>query len=266
MSFIYNKSVIGYSHIESGLPCQDHSASYKDDNKMIITACDGHGGELYIRSDRGSRFASEACIEVLKHYTKDQIKLLLESDNLDKIKLEILCKWNSLVEEDISRESLNDQEMTKLNDEQIFRLKTNHVVAYGSTMNALMVVGDYLLCLQIGDGGIFLVNESGAYFAFDDDNENVANITQSLCGDKAFKNLNICLYDKNDYDGILMCTDGVLGPYQTYSNFTNNLIRPIFTIISEDLENRTERLDEFMCKLGKEMGNGDDVSLSIIKF
>lgn len=266
MSFVYNKSTIGYSHIESNKPCQDHSQSYQDDTKIIITACDGHGGDLYIRSDRGSKYASEAVIKVLKDYTTEQIKFLLESDNLDKIKLEILCKWNSLIEEDISNESLNDDEMSHLTDEQIFRLKTNHVIAYGTTLNAVMISSDYVLCLQIGDGGIFMVNESGAYFAFDDDNDNVANITQSLCGDSAFKNLNICLYDKNDYDGILICTDGVLGPYQTYSNFVNNLIRPVFKIINEDQENRTDKLDEFMDKLGKEMGNGDDVSLSIINF
>ena len=72
----YHCTSIGYSHIKANKVCQDYSDSCEDEERKIVTACDGHGGALYVRSDRGSRFASEAAISVLKSVTIGDLKTL----------------------------------------------------------------------------------------------------------------------------------------------------------------------------------------------
>ena len=62
----FTKTSIGYSHIKENKVCQDYSASYHDEERTIITACDGHGGDIYVRSHLGSKFASNAVIKVLR--------------------------------------------------------------------------------------------------------------------------------------------------------------------------------------------------------
>ena len=62
----FTKTNIGYLHIKENLPCQDYSSCYHDEERTILTACDGHGGKTYIRSHVGSRYASNAIITVFQ--------------------------------------------------------------------------------------------------------------------------------------------------------------------------------------------------------
>ncbi len=65
----FNVTCKGASHIKSGKPCQDFSLSWKSDNGDILVAivCDGHGGDTYVRSDRGSKLAAEIALYNIKH-------------------------------------------------------------------------------------------------------------------------------------------------------------------------------------------------------
>lgn len=63
---VFNKSVIGASHIANGKPCQDYSLSYSDRYLQIAVVCDGHGGNTYFRSDVGSKLAAEITVNYLK--------------------------------------------------------------------------------------------------------------------------------------------------------------------------------------------------------
>ena len=56
----------GASHIEGNLPCQDSCLSVSRDGYKLICVCDGHGGNDYFRSDRGSALATEifaSCVD-----------------------------------------------------------------------------------------------------------------------------------------------------------------------------------------------------------
>ena len=262
MNFIYNKTSIGYSHLNKNIVCQDYSDYFINHNYKIITACDGHGGKLYIRSDRGAKYASDAVISVFINHSKKEIKSLIEKDGLNKLKLEILCKWNELIERDYSKENFNEEELANLDEEEIFKLTNNFVIAYGSTLNAVVLMDEFVICIQIGDGGIFLLKENDITNAIPENDGNVANITNSLCGDKAYRNLYISVFNKDDYDGTIICTDGLLSPYQTYNNFKNSFVIPIVDkVISRDIINE---IDDFINELGTNIGNGDDVSLGML--
>ena len=258
----YSKTSIGYSHLKAERRCQDFSCCYHDEEKTVITACDGHGGKIYIRSDLGSKFAAKATLSVLTKIENSLFYKYSKDEIADKIKLEILCEWNALVEKNLSDNRFSKKETENLTDEEKRALTFNPEKAYGTTLNGVMAFGNKLICVNIGDGGIFTLKKGAVEPVFDDgDDETVANLTYSMCGEDAYKHINVKILDFREYDGVIACTDGVLNPYRSLPNFTESFVKPItLKLIAEDYGAVTE----FIEKLGNKLGVGDDVSFSAI--
>ena len=258
----FTKTAIGYSHIQTGKVCQDFSACYHDDARTIVTACDGHGGEIYIRSDRGSKFASEAIINVFKRVRKSDFYRAKREEIEKRLRLEILCEWNALVERDLSEKPILKRETLGLNEDRIFRLKNDPQVAYGTTLNGAMIFGNKLFCASLGDGGCFVFRRGAVYRVFDDDSdENVANLTYSMCQTDAFNHLSVEIIDLSAVDGVIVFTDGLINPYRSLENFATALVRPV---VSKLLANEADEIDEFVTEMGARIGIGDDVSVGIL--
>ena len=266
MIFIYSRSTKGYSHEKTNTVCQDHSLKYIDSKYKIITACDGHGGRVYIRSDKGAMFASQAVVEVFSKYSELKLHHLIATKLINKLKLEILCKWNELVEQDYSSNPFTLDELSKLAEDEIFKLETNFVIAYGSTLNAAVLTSKYMICIQIGDGGVFMLKKKKIEVAFPENEDNVANITNSLCGDNAYDNLFIKAFSQDKYSGVILCTDGLLGPYQTYDNFYSNFISPFMRDYKLITHDKIVEMNEFIDALATKKGIGDDVTFSSILY
>lgn len=258
----FNVTSIGYSHVKSGKVCQDFSSSYSDGERTIITACDGHGGDVYIRSHKGSKFASLAILYAMlaveslsfRKYTAEEIE--------HNLKLNILCEWNRLVREDLAEHPIRKTEIAHLTDAQIASFKANPSKAYGTTLGGAMLYGNRLICVGLGDGGCFLIkNGEIAPAVLEDEDEPVANITYSLCSEKAFEHMNARIFDMRSLDSVLLCTDGVLGPYQSTENFKHSFVRPVVRRI---LDGKTKEVKQFIRDLGLKSGIGDDVSLAMI--
>ena len=266
MEFVYNKTAIGYSHIKSNIVCQDYSETFINNKFKIVTCCDGHGGKIYIRSDKGAQLASQAVIEVINKYSERKLESLILNRALEKIKLEILCKWNELVEMDYSNNHFTKEELKHLDNEQIFKLENNYITAYGTTLNAAILTKNFLIAIQIGDGGIYFIRNRKIELSFPENDDNAANITDSLCGDKAYNNLYIKAVLRHKYNGVILCTDGLLGPYQTYSNFYENFVYPFIRNFKVITKSKIEEMDKFIDSLGSKIGIGDDVSFSSILY
>ena len=258
----FNITATGYSHIKSGKVCQDHSISYYDGVRTVVTACDGHGGDVYVRSHRGSRFASLALLQAMMDSESLSFRKYTPDEIAHNLKLNVLCEWNRLVLEDIERFPIKKSELQGLSDEQVASIKQNPIKAYGSTLTGAMLYGNKLFCVQIGDGGCFLLNKGEIFPAFpESEDEPVANVTYSLCNEDAFEHIHAAVFDARVIDGALLCTDGVLGPYQSIENFKRSFVRPV---VRCTLEGKTREVKEFICKLGAQGGIGDDVSLAMI--
>ena len=258
----FNVTSIGYSHVKAGKVCQDSSSSYFDGVRTIITACDGHGGDVYVRSHKGSKFASLAILRAMldaeslsfRKYTAEEIE--------HNLKLNILCEWNRLVNGDLAKHPIRKSEVAHLSETQINSIKQNPVKAYGTTLGGAMLYGNRLICVGLGDGGCFLIKNGEIAPAFPEgEDEPVANITYSLCGEKAFEHMNARIFDMRGIDGVLLCTDGILGPYQSIENFKRSFVHPVVRRI---LDGKTNEVKQFVCDLGLRNGIGDDVSLSMI--
>ena len=252
----FSISCIGFSHLKNGKPCQDHSCHFQDGERVIITACDGHGGDLYIRSQIGSRFASEAICKVFGSI--DQQTPISPK----KIRLEILCAWNTAVENDLSQNPIREEELKALDERLRFQLRKNPFLAYGTTLHGAMILGDQLCCASIGDGGIFAIRDNSVIpILQSEDEDTVANITHSMCEENAIQHLLVSITDFKEYDSILACTDGTLNPYHSMDNFSRSFALPI---IREAKAGNFQEIGRFMNQLGAKLGTGDDVSLAMI--
>ena len=262
--FVFNYSNIGYRHIKSKTALQDYSASYADNERTIITCADGHGGELYIRSNIGSKFASEAVVKVLKSLTKKDIRCKNKEKATTSIRLSILCEWNDLVEQDLSKNRIRKSEINNLNDRQRFELIKRPQCAYGTTLTGAMVFGNDLIVVSLGDTEVLGIKKGEIVQLFNTDNDPAANITYSMCQEDAFNYLRVGIFDKRDLDGILLCTDGLSGPYQSYCNFNESFIKPMVHKLL--LDNNCSDIRNKIKSIAEKEGTGDDVSLSFILF
>lgn len=258
----FTKTAIGGHHIKSGIVCQDYSASYHDAERTIVTSCDGHGGAVYLRSDRGAKFASYAAINVLRNVNRRTFYRRRTEDVANQLRVQLLCEWNAMVERDLAAHPLRKSETAHLTDDQRFSLRMEPVKAYGTTVAAAMLYGSKLVILSLGDGGCFLFRRGRLIPAFEEeDEEQVANLTNSLCQSDAAEHMHVGIFDADRFDGALLCTDGVINPYQTLDNFERSLAIPA---AGKVIEHRERKLSDFIVRLGGEIGVGDDVTLSIL--
>ena len=95
----------------------------------------------------------------------------------------------------------------------------------------------------------------------EDEDEPVANITYSLCQDDAFSHLLVTVHETANYDGAVVCTDGMINPFQNLANFSKALVMP--AILNLHL-GKHEKLAGFVTDIGLKLGTGDDVSLGIV--
>ena len=254
----YTKTATGGSHLKKRTACQDYSLCFHDEKRTIITACDGHGGAMYVRSSLGSKFAAFAAMEVM-----NGADILAQSkDAYNALRRNILCSWNAAVESDLAARPLADAEFASLTADQVFRLRSDPFTAYGTTMNAAMVCADKIVYAGIGDGGVFLIKGSELVpVTHDDEEETVANITYSMCQSDAFDHIKVGAAPLAEYDGVLVCTDGLINPYRELCNFNKSFVLPAIANINTG---KFAALDNYIVNLAARLGTGDDVSFGII--
>ena len=65
----FHVTCLGASHVKKGKPCQDYSLSWQSEDKTthVAIVCDGHGGDTYVRSDRGAKLAAEIALRCIRN-------------------------------------------------------------------------------------------------------------------------------------------------------------------------------------------------------
>ncbi len=262
--YVFNFSNIGFRHINGRTVLQDYSASYIDNERTIITCADGHGGKMYIRSNLGSKFASEATINVLKRINKEAISKKKREITATSIRLSILCEWNSLVEQHLNNHKIRKKEIANLDDCQKFELSKRPRSAYGTTLTGAMAIGDKLIVVSIGDSECLGIKKGEIVTIFNNDDEPVGNVTYSMCQEDAFNHLKVSIMNIKELDGVLLCTDGLSTPYQSYDNLNESFIKP--TVSRLKLDNDYSKIRKKIKSIAEKEGTGDDVTLSFMLF
>ena len=260
MYYVFNKTCIGYSHLRDKKPCQDFSSSYQDNERMIITCCDGHGGMRYVRSEKGSKAASDAVINVFKSLDKSFFKKGENNKVSDKLKLLILCEYNKLVEREISTKPIRKSELVKLGEDEADYIRFNQAKAYGTTLSGAMLYKNKIIVVVIGDTEALGIRKGELIKIFDNSNDPAGNVTYSMCQEDAYQYLRVAVLPAKDFDGVMLCSDGLSSPYQSYDNFNKSFVKPMVrrVITTKSLVTVNEDIEKIALKYGV----GDDVSLS----
>ena len=116
--------------------------------------------------------------------------------------------------------------------------------------------------VSIGDTETLGIRKGELVRLFDNSDDPAGNITYSMSQEDAYKHLRVTILDSKELDGILLCTDGLSSPYQSYDNFLKSFIRPM---VNKVLSTKSiASIDKYIDSVALYLGTGDDVSLSFI--
>lgn len=291
----FNVTVLGESHKSSGKPCQDSSLIYEDsiNDLYINVVSDGHGGDTYFRSDKGSKFITEITVKKIQQFIEGtDIKLsntpytpvpartteLKDKNNNQKTDTiidsafrllfsSIISEWNEKITADWNEFPPSRKEMKNANvsESYINNFLENREIekAYGCTLISYTQTKEYWFAFQIGDGKCIILNDDGRWEEPIPLDENcVGNITTSLCDSNPIDSFRYC-YSGTDFPAsVFLSSDGIDDSYNgNLSDLTllYNLI--IRQFVDDGFKKTIEDIKSFLPELS-EKGSRDDMSLT----
>lgn len=267
----YNFTVIGASHKKARKPCQDASISINNEDYILTAVCDGHGGEDYFRSDKGSEFAVKAvkkCLSdrdilpMLAHFAHDEDRIDAMLVQLEK---SIISVWNDLVEQDYAENPFTDEELGIVDPKMRFRYAIGEKIecAYGTTMLVNVLTDDFWFGIHIGDGECVTIDSEGAFaHPIPLDDNCVYNYTTSICDREAIYNMRHHFSTKLP-EALFIASDGVDNCFAG-----DDKMHDFYSMIMKSFSETDEtfailELLEYLPILSQK-GSGDDISLGII--
>lgn len=195
----YGATVIGSKQTKRGLPNQDAFGFETLDNGIqILAVSDGHGGALYIHSDRGAALAIEVSIEVCSAYFRKWSQEM----HHETVRIQI--------EESLTRR-IHEEWIKRVNEEPEFK----DVIEYGCTLLVLICVEDRIYMMQLGDGKMAVVYEDGVvFYPVPRDEYSASNMTRSLSSGRAWLEMKVAdIPMETSIHMIALATDGVENAY-----------------------------------------------------
>jgi len=278
-------SVRGHSHKLAALLNQDAiqlPAQAEHPYPLVLAVADGHGSRKCFRSHKGAAFATEIAMQVLGGIgdpTRENGELtpqtvwLLETDVPRRI-----CRgWNEKVDEDLKFHPFAEDDKRHLTDIERKSIDDHPATAYGATLLAVLITRKLIAYVQIGDGEILTVSDSGEVSSpLPADDRLFANETTSLAGSPkgsskrpgsatAATDFRIrCIPRKLEEPRlILITTDGYPNSFNSQNDFLKvggDLIR---LIDDEGFDTVQYSLPGWLEQASAE-GSGDDVTLGLI--
>jgi serine/threonine protein phosphatase PrpC len=272
----FHVSEIGASHIKDNKPCQDYSLSTANDEYAIAIVCDGHGGNKYVRSDRGSRMAAEQTMASIQEFMKSRfakkqrnrkvIDALLANPEafMNQLAANIIFRWRECIAADYAREPFTEKETSILTSKELAALKEEDgwVTAYGTTLIAVMRTKKFWFGLHIGDGKCVAVNNKGEYSQpIPWDEKCFLNVTTSLSDIQALSRFRYCFKKNNFPVAIFVGSDGVDDTFGT-DEALHDFYRTLMKLFEEKgLNKGIEELQAYLPNLSVK-GSQDDISIA----
>ncbi len=264
---VLGATVRGAAHLRHHLPNQDAIDWFPcpddADAPTILAVSDGHGSAKSFRSDAGAAFAVQTAIATLCEFLSLQadaahstsVKRLAE----EQLPKAIARRWQAMVAADIAAAPFSEEERGLL--------PPNHpLLAYGATLLAVAAAPTFLLALQLGDGDLLAVSESGAVERLlPKDGRLIANETTSLCAHEAWRDMRVrfqpLLEDAPAL--ILAATDGYANSFQDDAGFlqVGADLLDIFRAEGADFVNA--HLEAWLTE-SSQTGSGDDITVGLL--
>ena len=268
---VLGNSMRGPNHTTSGLPNQDSIRIYPGGNgkATIIAVADGHGSSIHFRSAIGSQIAVGCAVRILSNKFK-KLDTLEIKKCVDDIPNLVCNAWNDKIMLHYAQNKFSINELMVFEDNSrsndfLEQIKLNTRIAYGTTLLVVVIKESLVLYMQIGDGDILVVDESGdTHKPLPDDVQYSRYQTKSLCSDNAKLDFRVTTEDLNYSNPVLVTasTDGYSNSFidsldfvKTASGYLDmlKLIGPyLLQKIMRDLLLRTTTY-----------GSGDDITMAI---
>lgn len=283
----------GYSHIETGKPCQDSSFSEANpDGIAIAVISDGHGGKRYFRSEHGAKFITRITrdkmtsfisnfgnsnLKTVPYTQRKSIRTQIgdndfhKQDKIDKAFRQlfgsIIYEWNQKIERHASENPLTDNEKSQLEDSWIsdFEKKEKLEKVYGCTLIAAAFTPSYWFAFQIGDGKCFAINDKGQWFEpIPWDDRCFLNKTTSICDTDALDEFRYC-YEGNGKIpvSVFLASDGLDDSFGSEENQENFYVQILKSLIKKGKFETEHEIREVLPILSKR-GSKDDMSIAVI--
>ena len=276
---IIGETVPGASHIRAEIPNQDAILQVRESGRslpIILSVADGHGSPKCFRSDYGSRFAVKKSAQIVGEFLDERRGKFdlaeIETKGKDYLPKEFVKKWRKTVEYHLKNNSFTDEEFKKLEEKSGAGarklIEENPLLAYGTTSLTVAMEEDFVLYLQLGDGDILNVSETGEVTKpLPEDARLLANETTSMCLKDAEKDFRFFVQKISSEQSpalVLLSTDGYLnsfsdeaGFFQAGTDILNMLAAENgFGAVNENLKAWLEEATQ--------MGSGDDCTVGII--
>jgi serine/threonine protein phosphatase PrpC len=269
-------STRGATHLRSGLPNQDAVAwnsPVADSVPLAAAVSDGHGSAKCFRSDAGARLAVNVATRLMKEFADSQAAASSLADirgAAEKLPKNLVLAWRHAVEQSLSAETFSSEELylleTRAGSGARQVVEENPVIAYGATVLAVLVAQSYVLYLQIGDGDILTVSDSGHVARpLPGDERLFANETTSLCLADAWHAARIELRNLliSPPALLLLSTDGYANSFGQDADFLAVGSDLLKIVRSEGLGVVKANLESWLAETSN-AGSGDDVTVAVI--
>lgn len=273
----YYSKIQGASHKKNGLVCQDSVCVFESEKYIIATVSDGHGSPQYFRSDRGSKFATEAAIECIEEFinlceeTKEAYSSFYNNPQKSLLQLEksIIAKWYEKIEKDYTDQPFLEEDYSNLGEKykNAFLSGAHNETAYGATLIAVAVTERYWFGIHIGDGKCVVCNSDKSFYEpIPWDEKCFLNVTTSMCDNDAIGNFrNFVSFDEIP-KAIFIASDGIdscFSEFDSNSQLYKFYSKVLDMFANNDLEFAEKELTEYLPILSKK-GSKDDISLAMI--
>jgi len=254
----------GSSHVLSGRPCQDYAASHYTKNYAIGIVADGHGGDLYFRSDRGAKFAVEVTMSVLKEFlaSTNSMNRIPKGEWQKQTAASIISRWNDRIEQDRTDNPFTEEELGMLKDSDRQHVESGMWQSvYGTTLIAIVRTKVCFFGLHIGDGKCVAIDKKGhpsQPIPWDDDC--FLNRTTSLCATDAIARFRFAYMTRNIPVAAFVASDGVDDTYTTEERLYE-FYQTILKMIRENPDTAIGDIRSFLPNMS-EQGSHDDISIA----
>lgn len=256
---VAGQSVRGAVHERNGLPNQDAIHWLPESgfgSSIVLAVADGHGSARYSRSHTGACLAVESATRLVQEFLNSQAdagNLSLIKDTTEEwLPRALVRKWVELVLEHLNSDPLEEPDKS--------------VIAYGATLLVAAVTDQFALYLQLGDGEILTVNESGEVTRpLTKDDRLFGNETTSLCAPEAWRDFRVSFqpFVQSPPALILLSTDGYPNSFRDESGFFKVGSDILHMIRENGLSFIKENLGGWLSDSTR-AGSGDDITLGIL--
>ncbi len=256
----------GRSHFRNSLPNQDAIAHHVsvDGRTAIVAVADGHGSEVHFRSDVGSKLAVGAAVRVLERFAGR------DAADPGVLANELVGCWRESVQT-----HWNAHPLTADDDRRLVAgtgwsgraaVRDHPTLAYGSTVVAVAATPGRIVCLQIGDGQVLLVDADGRTRpGVGPDRRMRRGRTASLghADPESFVRIGAHPRHRGHPVLVLAATDGHCESYPKESDFVESGKAWLDAARTEDPEGFAGRVDRFLDE-AHHRGSPDDITLGFL--